>query len=155
MTLYRHFTGKDALIKAVLQHRHKIIVGGLEEELAARESAETRLRGFFDWYGTWFASREFAGCLFERALAEFGTTNPEISTVAVRYRQTLREWLQRILSELVPRSQAVQLSGVLVMLLDGATIEARAFNDPSAAKRAWIAAEALLARARQGTTAKK
>jgi len=153
MTLYRHFNGKDALIKAVLQQRHTVIIGSLKEELAARATPEAQLRGFFDWYGRWFASREFAGCLFERALAEFGTVNPEISTVAVRYRQTLREWLQRILSDLVPKSQAVQLSTVFVMLLDGATVEARAFTDPSAAKRAWTAAEVLLARAQQGARA--
>ena len=155
MTLYRHFTGKDALIKAVLQQRHTAIIGSLKEELAARATPETQLRGFFDWYGKWFASREFAGCLFERALAEFGTANPEISTVAVRYRQTVREWLQRILSDLVPKSQAVQLSAVFVMLLDGATVEARACNDSSAAKRAWSAAEVLLARAQQGARANR
>jgi len=154
MTLYRHFTGKDALIKAVLQQRHTVIVGSLKEELASRATPETRLRGFFDWYGKWFASREFAGCLFERALAEFGTGNPEISTVAVRYRQTLRGWLQRILTDLVPKSQAAQLATVFVMLLDGATVEARAFNDPLAAKRAWLAAEVLLAGARRGVMAK-
>jgi len=71
----------------------------------------------------------------------------------LRHRQTLREWLQRILSDLVPKSQAVQLSTVFVMLLDGATVEARAFTDPSAAKRAWTAAEVLLARAQQGARA--
>jgi hypothetical protein len=35
-----------------------------------------------------------------------------------------------------------------MMLLDGATVEARAFNDPSSAKRAWQAVELMLSRSK-------
>jgi hypothetical protein len=34
-----------------------------------------------------------------------------------------------------------------MMLLDGATVDARAFNDPATASRAWGAAEVLLKQA--------
>jgi hypothetical protein len=40
----------------------------------------------------------------------------------------------------------------MVMLLDGATVDARAYGDPKTASRAWQAAQVLLEQARQNTS---
>ncbi|MCA8256325.1 TetR/AcrR family transcriptional regulator [Burkholderia sp. AU31624] len=144
MTLYHHFAGKDDLIKAVLEQRYAFIMESIAAKLDPVPHAAARLKGIFDWYGTWFSSPAFAGCLFERALAEFGATCPKVTDVAVRYRDDLLALMEQLLAEIVPRRRARQLAGVYVMLLSGATADARAIGDSQAAARAWQAAEMLL-----------
>ncbi|QVX40691.1 TetR/AcrR family transcriptional regulator (plasmid) [Ralstonia solanacearum] len=148
MTLYRHFTGKDDLIKEVLEQRYTFIMGSIATKLASRPDATERLKGVFDWYETWFRSPEFAGCLFERALAEFGEMCPEVTNVAVRYRNDLLLMIETLLREIIPPGQAHQLAGIYVILLSGATTDARTVGDPKAAGRAWRAALALLNQAK-------
>lgn len=144
MTMYRHFSGKEDLIREVLEQRYSVIVEGLAQQMAPASDATSRLKAIFDWYEIWFRSPEFAGCLFERALAEFGPTYPKVSEVALRYREKLQGWMSEILREIVAPPAADRLASVCLMLLDGATLEARAFGDPTVATRAWQAAELLL-----------
>ena len=153
MTLYRHFAGKEDLIKEVLEQRYTFVMGSIAEKLSPMPDATARLKGIFEWYGTWFRTPEFAGCLFERALAEFGATCPKVTDVAVRYRDDLLAMMETLLKDVVPAKTARQLAGVYVMLLSGATADARAIGDPSAASQAWHAAETLLNQARAATEA--
>ena len=153
MTLYRHFAGKEDLIKEVLEQRYTFVMGSIAEKLSPMPDATARLKGIFDWYGTWFRTPEFAGCLFERALAEFGAACPKVTDVAVRYRDDLLAMMETLLKDVVPANTARQLAGVYVMLLSGATADARAIGDPSAASQAWQAAETLLNQARATTEA--
>lgn len=150
MTLYHHFASKEDLVKAVLEQRHTFIMDALAAKLGPMPDATARLKGIFDWYGAWFRSPEFAGCLFERALAEFGATCPPVTDVAVRYRNDLLRMIEDLLGELIGRSAARQLAGVYMMLLSGATAEARAAGDSKAASRAWRAAQTLLNQAQAG-----
>lgn len=151
MTLYHHFASKEDLIRAVLEQRYTFIMDSMAAKLEPMPDATARLKGIFDWYGTWFRSSAFAGCLFERALAEFGETCPMVTDVAVRYRNDLLSMIEHLLREVVSRGAARQLAGVYVMLLSGATADARAVGDSKAATRAWRAAQALLDEAQVGT----
>ena len=151
MTLYRHFSGKEDLIKEVLEQRYTFIMNSMAEQLSTMPDVTARLKGIFDWYEAWFRSPEFAGCLFERALAEFGATCPKVTDVAIRYRDDLLNMIETLLAEVVPADAARQLAGVYVMLLSGATADARAVGDPTAATRAWLAAQTLLNQAKAGT----
>ena len=153
MTLYRHFSGKDDLIKEVLEQRYTFIMGSMAAKLQRLPDATARLKGIFDWYETWFRSPEFAGCLFERALAEFGSSCPNVTDVAVRYRNDLLAMIESLLCEIVPPGSARRLAGTYVILLSGATADARAIGDPKAASRAWQAALVLLNQARATASA--
>ena len=82
MTLYRHFASKDELIREVLVQRYDLIVGSIDAQLQHVVDPVERVKTVFDWYEAWFRTPEFAGCLFERALAEFGTAYAPISDVA-------------------------------------------------------------------------
>lgn len=148
MTLYRHFAGKDDLVREVLEQRYTYIVDSIEQSVLPLVDPIERVKAIFDWYGAWFRTPEFAGCLFERALAEFGTAYPKVSEVAIRYRQKITNWIAELLADVVSPDAAKQLGNVYMMLLDGATVEARAVNDPVAAARAWQAAELLLSQAK-------
>ncbi|AJY09278.1 TetR/AcrR family transcriptional regulator [Burkholderia dolosa] len=144
MTLYRHFPSKDDLIREVLIQRYDMIVGSIDAQLQHVTDPVERVKTIFDWYEAWFNTPAFAGCLFERALAEFGTAYSPISDVAIRYRRKMVEWIAELLADLVSPETAKRLATVYMMLLDGATVEARAFNDSASAGRAWQAAKALL-----------
>ncbi|KML54518.1 TetR family transcriptional regulator [Burkholderia cepacia] len=147
MTLYRHFPSKDELIREVLVQRYDLIVSSIDAQLLHVTDPVERVKTIFDWYEAWFNTPEFAGCLFERALAEFGTAYPPISDVAIRYRRKMVEWVAELLAGLVSPDTAKRLAAVYMMLLDGATVDARAFNDAASAARAWQAAKALLEQA--------
>jgi AcrR family transcriptional regulator len=144
MTLYRHFAGKDDLIREVLEQRYTFILDSMRESVQAMPDAVGRVKAIFDWYEGWFRTPEFAGCLFERALAEFGTSYPKVSEVAIRYREKIVAWIDEILRDIAPAPIARHMASVCMMLLDGATVEARAFNDSSSAARAWHAVELML-----------
>lgn len=126
-------------------------MGSIAEKLGPMPDATTRLEGIFDWCGTWFRTPEFAGCLFEHALAEFGDTWSEVTDVAVRYRDDLLVMMETLPKDVVPANTARRLAGVYVMRLAGVTADARAIGDPSAASQAWHAAETLLYQARAAT----
>jgi len=144
MTLYRQFAGKDELIREVLLQRHKHIFQSIERKMQSITDPKKRVKCIFDWYQSWFCTPEFAGCLFERALAEFGTKRPLISEPAVLFRSSMTDLIAGILREILPASSAKQLGHVCMMLLDGATVEARATNDSLSAAVAWSTAEKLL-----------
>lgn len=144
MTLYRHFAGKDELIREVLLQRHQDIFQSIEQKMRPIADSKGRVKSIFDWYGAWFCTPEFAGCLFERALAEFGTKRPFISETAVLFRTSMIDLMVDILRDLAPPASAKHLAHIFMMLLDGATVEARATNGSHAAAVAWISAEKLL-----------
>ncbi len=144
MTLYRHFAGKDELIREVLLQRHKHIFQSIEQKMRQIVNPKERVKSIFTWYQSWFCTPEFAGCLFERALAEFGTKRPLISDTAVNFRNSMTDLMVGILQETVPASSAKHLAQIFMMLLDGATVEARATNSSNSAAVAWASAEKLL-----------
>ncbi|MGY5810841.1 TetR/AcrR family transcriptional regulator [Rhizobium sp. LEGMi198b] len=146
MTLYNHFPGKDDLISAVLDRRYQDIMASLRAYVEPTASAREQLRAIFAWHEAWFDTPEFSGCLFERALAEFGTDYPNISNVAIQYKKTMTAWTGDMLKTLLPEHAATRVASILLILLDGATIDARAFHDPTVATRAWGAAEAIIER---------
>jgi AcrR family transcriptional regulator len=147
MTMYRHFAGKDELIREVLLQRYALIFESVDLHMRGHKDPVTRVKAIFDWYGAWFLTPEFAGCLFERALAEFGRNHPRISEVAIRYRRDMTLLMNTTLEEIVQAADARRLSGIFMLLLDGATVETRASNDPKWAAEAWHAAMALLTQA--------
>ncbi|AOJ33874.1 TetR/AcrR family transcriptional regulator [Burkholderia metallica] len=144
MTLYRHFAGKDDLIREVLVQRYALIFASVEPHIYAQDDPTDKVKAVFDWYGAWFRAPEFAGCLFERALAEFGRDHPNISEVAIRYRLDMTRLMACTLEGILPTAKAAWLSGIFMLLLDGATVEARASNNTQCATEAWHAAETLL-----------
>jgi AcrR family transcriptional regulator len=133
MTLYRNFAGKDELIREVLLQRPQHIFQSIERKMQPITESKKRVKCIFDWYQSWFCTPEFAGCLFERVLAEFGTKRPLISEPAVLFRSSMTNLMSRLLQDIVSPSSAKRLGYVFTMLLDGATVEAQATNDSRSA----------------------
>ena len=144
MTLYHHFASKEELIIAALEQRGGQIRVGLQTALAeAGNSPRKKFLAIFDWYEWWFTSRDFYGCAFIRAVAEYPQIESPIHQAVMAHKLKLITTLVGLLTELevaVPETLARQV----YLLLEGAIVGAHTFGDASTAKSAKAAALALL-----------
>ncbi len=148
-TLYAHFSDKDGLVVAVLEHQHALRRESLIAHLFVRTAlpTEKRLLSIFDWveaqqHGDWQR-----GCPFVNASVELGEQSNEAATqVVLRHKTWFRGILADLVAEMNARSPAV-LASQLHLLVEGANARMLAEKDLTAVVDAKQAAEALLAAA--------
>jgi AcrR family transcriptional regulator len=150
MTLYNHFPSKDDLIVAVIGKRSEEVFAGWAEAVAAAgRSREARLLAVFDWLEVLFASKDFNGCAFIRALSEFPEPSHPIHKAAWSHKQSVRKMLMRLAAEAGAHHPAA-LADSLRLLIDGALVAAHATGTTKPARTARNAAASLLKQARRG-----
>src|SRR5260370_11657842 len=87
MTLYKHFRSKEELILAVLEKRSAQFRESFSEFLDAKKRTPERdLLAVFDWLITWVASKDFRGCLFQKAMAEYQELGDPIHQAAFAHK---------------------------------------------------------------------
>jgi len=149
MTMYRHFPSKDELIVEVLDYRARRFdrqLDRLAEEIA---TPERKIGKIFDWHGRWFRSPDFHGCLFAHALAEFGDPQHPVFKAVARQKNGLRQRMQAILSDVIPRGRAESVAATLLMLIEGATLLAQMGQAETAIRDARKAALGIIAASRR------
>ncbi|MCW2571579.1 MAG: regulatory protein TetR [Frankiales bacterium] len=141
-SLYNLFGSKEGLVRAYLESRHN----GTTERLAAavdrHRNPRKRLLAVFEAQGEIFATPGFRGCAFVAASAE-APRGGLIEQAADDY----RTWMRALFTDLAEQAGAAkpaQLARQLQVIYDGAGIAASMDRDPSIAKAARTAAEALL-----------
>lgn len=144
-TLYSHYPTKDDLIAAYLTARFKHVP---PSDAPARE----QILGYFDRLEKMFTDRGFRGCPYVNAVTELGDRKHAATAIAVRFKEERLAWYRALLERMGvadPASLAVQLQ----LLVEGALVTVLVREDPSVAKAARAAAEALLnaAAARPGS----
>jgi AcrR family transcriptional regulator len=156
MTLYNHFKGKDELIVAALRRSDEIFRSRMMTFVDARgPDPVARILAVFDFFEEWINDKDFCGCIFINAAAEFGDADCQVRREAAAYKREVIRYL-RSLCEAAGLQDAEALAEQLVMLLDGATVKARIIcngdvpgsESVNAARRAKQAAERLIAAAR-------
>jgi AcrR family transcriptional regulator len=144
MTLYHHFASKEELIVAVLEQRSALIDEKVQALLrAAGPSPRKRLRAYFDRYDAFFSSKEFNGCPFIRAVAEYPEIHSSVHQSVIRHKQRGLATLQELLSGF-DIAEPEPLAQQILLLLDGALVSAHTFGNPSALAHARNAALALV-----------
>ncbi|STU85868.1 TetR family transcriptional regulator [Klebsiella pneumoniae] len=78
MTFYRYYADKEALILAILKQKESEFMQDLAQITADKASAREKLFAVFDYYHRWFTCETFHGCMFTRALFEYGASSPAI-----------------------------------------------------------------------------
>ena len=149
MTMYRHFPSKDELIVEVLDYRARRFdrqLDRLAEEIA---TPERKIKKIFDWHGRWFRGPDFHGCLFAHALAEFGDPQHPVFKAVARQKNGLRQRMQAILSDVIPRGRAESVAATLLMLIEGATLLAQMGQAETAIRDARKAALGIIAASRR------
>lgn len=150
MTMYRHFPSKDELIVEVLNWRAERFKHQMERLSETDLTPEEKITSIFDWHARWFESADFHGCLFQHALAEFGTPGHVVFEAILRQKSALRRQIRDVLLPLMDLERAEQVATTLFMLIEGATMLAQMGQGKMAIDNARnVAANMLATAARQ------
>lgn len=149
MTVYRHFPSKDGLIVAVLDWRTERFEEELDRMVEAAPNAKEKIGAIFDWHERWFAQRDFRGCPFQHAIAEFGDRNHPVFKAAARQKTRLKQRMRGILAASMPSAEAKRAAAALFMLIEGSTLLAEMGQGAVAIRNARLAAASLLAAPRE------
>jgi AcrR family transcriptional regulator len=142
MTLYKHFRSKDELILAVLAERERETLDNLAR-LRAAQPPRAALLLTFDGLHAWIHERDFCGCSFIHAAAEFHDREHPIHRQAADFKAAFAGHFRELLQALqVP--QAELLAEQLQFLLEGALSMAHVQGPGEQALQARAAAEVLL-----------
>ena len=134
-TLYNHFPSKDALISAYLARR-------FVQPRPSDKSPLEQILGTFDSLERRFASKDFRGCPFVNAVAEF-SEDQAVRRVAIAFKESRRLWFRDRLVQL-GAADAEGLATQLALLVDGSIAQDLVRNDPAMARAAREAATVLL-----------
>lgn len=144
MTMYRYFPSKADLVMEVLSSHQAFWKETLGHVVAAGSTPLDRLERIFTWYGEWYASAEFSGCLFAHAASEFADKGTKIHGITVSQKADLVALIEGILVDMQPAKRAKTLAPIIVMLLDGATLSAQITGNSQTAADAWSATRDLV-----------
>ncbi len=146
-TLYKHFKSKDELILAALRREDERFRNRFMREVERRAAAPAgRLLAVFDVLEQHLGERDFRGCPFIKAAAEYASPEDPIHAAAAESKRLLRAYVRDLAAAagaVAPRRLAQQLA----LLMEGATVLAQLSGDPSAARDSREAAEILLRQA--------
>lgn len=142
-TLYRHFPSKERLVLEVLQQREARFLALLETCRADQADGNPDWTPLFAELESWFAQEGSEGCLFLRALAEYGHKDDDIAQSVHAHKQRGLEYLCAQLDESSPDLRDKAESVMLIM--EGAVALAPIIGGAAAARRARLLAERLLA----------
>lgn len=89
MTFYRYYADKEALILAILRQKESEFMQDLTQITADKATAREKLFAVFDYYQCWLTCETFHGCMFTRALFEYGASSPAIREQCSRFKSRL------------------------------------------------------------------
>lgn len=142
MTLYNHFTSKDELIVAALRRRDEMFRNRMMKFVEATARApRDRLLAVFDFHERWFTERDFCGCMFINAAAEFSDPTSAPRLVAAEHKRAIVRYLVDLCNQAGlahPEAVAEKLN----ILIEGSIVTARVVGqvegggrDPGASAR--------------------
>lgn len=144
MTLYHHFASKEELIVAVLEQRSALINERVQTALReAGPSPRKRLLAYFARYEPIFSSKEFNGCGFIRAVAEYPDIHSPVHQAVIRHKQRDIDTIQELLSGL-DIAEPGPVARQIALLIEGALVSAHTFGNATALAHARNAALALV-----------
>ena len=145
MTLYKHFRSKDDLVLAALRRRDEEWRAWFSREVEARSPDPAgRLIAIFDVAEMWFEDPAFNGCYFIRASGEFSDGEDPVHQACVEHGRLVTRYLSG-LAEQAGATSPESLARQLLLLFNGAVVDAQTCQRNCAAGLAKRAAEALVA----------
>ena len=132
-TLYNHFKSKDELVLATLRKRDELFRNGIMRETERLgHTARERLLSIFDAHAAWFLEKEFSGCMFINASAEFSSHEDPKHIVSAEHKRLVRLYIRDLAEQAGAREPEV-LAGQLNLLLEGAIVDAYVSGNKNAA----------------------
>lgn len=144
MTLYKYFPSKADLILAVLVQRDHAFRTSLMAAADKETTFTNKIHALFIWHDQWFRRKDFNGCMFINAAAEYHDRKSPIHKMSAQHKQLIVDYIESILSASHGK-RAGKLAVQINMLLDGAIDAAHVMSHMRAAIDAWEAAQRLIA----------
>ena len=143
-TLYHHFRSKDELIIAALRLRDERFRNDFMKRVAGRARAPAEaLLAIFDVLAELQKRKEFRGCAFINACAEYGDRDSPIHSLAAEHKRLILAFV-RTLAEDAGARDPEGLARQLCILMDGVIVTAQVSGDAQAARSARDVAELLV-----------
>jgi AcrR family transcriptional regulator len=149
MTLYKHFRSKEELILAVLEKRNDQFRESFSRFLGSeKRTPEQQLLGVFDWLMNWINSKEFRGCFFQKAMAEYQSLGDPIHQAALAHKAAFHAEIRRLVEE-AGLARPKSLADQLALIVEGAIVSSHALGSSAPAMHAREAARSLIKNARR------
>ncbi len=91
-------------------------------------SPAERLEAVFDAADEWFNSKNFYGCMFINASAEFTSVDDPCHMLCAEHKNCMHQYI-KTLAEAAGAKNPSELSGQLNLLIEGATVQAHVCGD--------------------------
>ena len=143
-TLYRHFKSKDELIVAVLRRIDERYRLAMRNKVDAEETdSKKKLLATFDYLEQWFNSKEFFGCPFMSAAAEFHKTGHPVFQEALMHKRLVTAYFEE-LARAAKLHNPTKLAEEVNLLHEGATAISHITREARIAMTAKAAAARLI-----------
>lgn len=148
MTLYNHFKSKDELILAALRLRDERFRNSFMQNVERKTKDPTkRLLALFDVLADWCGCKDFCGCPFINASAEFAGQEDPIHQAAAEHKRLMLNYIRQLAAAAKVENPDV-LAEQLCLLLNGVVVSVQVTGDCKINKSARSAAEILIKAAR-------
>ena len=129
-TLYAHFGNKEGLIEEVLKYRHQMFMTQLRESFDNSEIKEAAnvATCYLTFLKNWTSSKEFYGCMFINACAEYSDAESSPHLIANQHKTEVRQWLLDKFEQL-DADNAKQKSDTLFVFGEGIIVAAQTGQD--------------------------
>lgn len=148
-TLYNHFKSKEELVIATLHHRDQAFMAMLKagvKKYVAKQTGDPALApvlAYFDAIDEWTRSKQFFGCMFINASAEYPRQEHPVHVICAMHKRLVIQYIEELMSGLT-LADSHDLAVQLALLTDGAIVNAHTTCNRSAAQIAKQIARSLL-----------
>ncbi len=142
-TLYHHFRSKDELIIAALRLGDERFRNDFMKRLEGRAAPADALFAIFDVLAELQERKEFRGCAFINACAEYGDRDSPIHSLAAEHKRLILAYVRKLAEDAGARDPE-GLARQICILMDGVIVTAQVSGDMDAARSARDAAELLV-----------
>ncbi len=145
MTLYKHFKSKDELILAALHRRDETFRNGFMRDIERLgKTPRERLLAIFDVLDELVRGRNFTGCTFINASAEFALPDDPIHAAAAEHKRLVLAYIVDLATAAEAKDPDALALG-LMLLMEGAIVMAYVAGQSDSAAQAKKTAKILLA----------
>jgi len=144
MSLYKHFSSKEALIVAYLQTSDVEFWSWFVEQIERKaQTPKDKLLAIFDVHAEWLVSPNFQGCPLIKASVEFPDQSHAVHQVSAAFYRKFRSYITDLAGQAGARFPE-RLAGQLCALFEGTIVSEQLQRNSGAANDAKLAAVLLI-----------
>lgn len=144
MSLYKHFSSKEALIVTYLQTSDVEFWSWFVEQIERKaQTPKDKLLAIFDVHAGWLVSPDFQGCPLIKASVEFPDQSHAVHQVSAAFYRKFRSYITDLAGQAGARFPE-RLAGQLCVLFEGAIVSEQLQRHSGGADDAKLAAVLLI-----------